>query len=80
MKIGWVWIDSASFRYTICAAFSTFLLTSYSSLYVYSASVLLQALGVISVGGIADNREPVRPLTESKTKHITQHAIVKSSY
>ncbi|KAJ3864698.1 autophagy-related protein 22-like protein [Lentinula novae-zelandiae] len=38
VKIGWLWIDSASF-----------------SLYVFSASVLLQALTVISVGGIADH-------------------------
>ncbi|KAJ3730644.1 autophagy-related protein 22-like protein [Lentinula raphanica] len=38
VKIGWFWIDSASF-----------------SLYVFSASVLLQALTVISVGGIADH-------------------------
>ncbi|KAE9390055.1 MFS general substrate transporter [Gymnopus androsaceus JB14] len=38
VKIGWLWIDSASF-----------------SLYVFSASVLLQALTVISVGGIANH-------------------------
>ncbi|KAL0578653.1 hypothetical protein V5O48_003353 [Marasmius crinis-equi] len=38
VKIGWFWIDSASF-----------------SLYVYSISVALQALTVISVGGIADH-------------------------
>ncbi|KAF9267147.1 MFS general substrate transporter [Marasmius fiardii PR-910] len=38
VKIGWFWIDSASF-----------------SLYVYSMSVALQALTVISVGGIADH-------------------------
>jgi len=37
VKVGWVWIDSASF-----------------SLYVYSISVALQALTVISMGGIAD--------------------------
>lgn len=37
VKIGWLWIDSASF-----------------SLYVYSFSVLLQALVVISFGGVAD--------------------------
>ncbi|KAF8906966.1 autophagy-related protein 22-like protein [Gymnopilus junonius] len=38
VKIGWVWIDSASF-----------------SLYVYSISVALQAITVISMGGIADH-------------------------
>ncbi|KAJ7747674.1 autophagy-related protein 22-like protein [Mycena maculata] len=38
VKIGWFWIDTASF-----------------SLYVYSASVALQALTVISMGGIADH-------------------------
>ncbi|GAW07578.1 autophagy-type protein 22 [Lentinula edodes] len=38
VRVGWLWIDSASF-----------------SLYVFSASVLLQALTVISVGGIADH-------------------------
>ncbi|KAG6848694.1 hypothetical protein H0H93_014822 [Arthromyces matolae] len=38
VRIGWVWIDSASF-----------------SLYVYSISVALQALTVISMGGIADH-------------------------
>ncbi|KAA1470877.1 MFS general substrate transporter [Dentipellis sp. KUC8613] len=38
VKLGWVWIDSASF-----------------SLYVYSLSVALQALTVISMGGIADH-------------------------
>jgi len=38
VKIGWAWIDSASF-----------------SLYVYSMSVVLQALTVISMGGIADH-------------------------
>ncbi|KAI9068943.1 MFS general substrate transporter [Trametes sanguinea] len=38
VKLGWLWIDSASF-----------------SLYVYSVSVALQALTVISMGGIADH-------------------------
>ncbi|KAG8931549.1 Autophagy protein 22 [Tulasnella sp. 418] len=38
VKIGWLWIDSASF-----------------SLYVYSASVAIQALTVISMGGVADH-------------------------
>ncbi|TBU38318.1 MFS general substrate transporter [Dichomitus squalens] len=38
VKVGWLWIDSASF-----------------SLYVYSLSVALQALTVISMGGIADH-------------------------
>ncbi|KAF7361407.1 Autophagy-related protein [Mycena sanguinolenta] len=38
VKIGWFWIDTASF-----------------SLYVYSLSVALQALTVISMGGIADH-------------------------
>ncbi|GBE85868.1 Autophagy-related protein [Sparassis crispa] len=38
VKLGWMWIDSASF-----------------SLYVYSISVALQALTVISMGGIADH-------------------------
>ncbi|KAM5545828.1 hypothetical protein V8D89_000866 [Ganoderma adspersum] len=38
VKLGWLWIDSASF-----------------SLYVYSISVALQALTVISMGGIADH-------------------------
>ncbi|KAJ7186951.1 autophagy-type protein 22, partial [Mycena filopes] len=38
VKIGWLWIDTASF-----------------SLYVYSISVALQALTVISMGGIADH-------------------------
>jgi MFS transporter, UMF1 family len=42
VKIGWLWIDTASF-----------------SLYVYSLSVLLQALTVISMGGIADRRKRV---------------------
>ncbi|KAF7291487.1 Autophagy-related protein [Mycena kentingensis (nom. inval.)] len=38
VRIGWLWIDTASF-----------------SLYTYSASVALQALTVISCGGIADH-------------------------
>ncbi|KAF9524222.1 MFS general substrate transporter [Crepidotus variabilis] len=38
VKIGWLWIDTASF-----------------SLYTYSISVALQALTVISMGGIADH-------------------------
>ncbi|KDQ12560.1 hypothetical protein BOTBODRAFT_412276 [Botryobasidium botryosum FD-172 SS1] len=38
VKIGWLWMDSASF-----------------SLYVYSASVAIQALTVISLGGVADH-------------------------
>ncbi|KAJ6524448.1 autophagy-related protein 22-like protein [Mycena vulgaris] len=38
VKIGWLWVDTASF-----------------SLYVYSISVALQALTVISMGGIADH-------------------------
>ncbi|KAG8944675.1 Autophagy protein 22 [Tulasnella sp. 424] len=38
VKIGWLWVDSASF-----------------SLYVYSASVAIQALTVISMGGVADH-------------------------
>ncbi|KIJ40295.1 hypothetical protein M422DRAFT_32337 [Sphaerobolus stellatus SS14] len=45
VKIGWGWMDTASF-----------------SLYVYSAAVAIQALTVISMGGIADHpphRKPV---------------------
>ncbi|KAG8994002.1 Autophagy protein 22 [Tulasnella sp. 427] len=38
VKLGWIWVDSASF-----------------SLYVYSASVAIQALTVISMGGVADH-------------------------
>ncbi|KAF8329799.1 autophagy-related protein 22-like protein [Cantharellus anzutake] len=38
VKLGWTWMDTASF-----------------SLYVYSASVALQALTVISLGNLADN-------------------------
>jgi len=38
VKVGWLWMDSASF-----------------SLYVYSASVAVQALTVISLGGVADH-------------------------
>ncbi|KAF8576741.1 autophagy-type protein 22 [Ramaria rubella] len=45
VKIGWVWIDTASF-----------------SLYVFSISVALQALTVISMGGIADNPMYRKPL------------------
>ncbi|KAL1730204.1 autophagy-related protein 22-like protein [Schizophyllum commune] len=45
VKIGWVWVDSASF-----------------SLYVNSMSVALQALTVISMGGIADHAPHRKPL------------------
>ncbi|KAF8510122.1 autophagy-type protein 22 [Hysterangium stoloniferum] len=45
VKIGWVWIDTASF-----------------SLYVFSTSVALQALTVISMGGIADHPPHRKPL------------------
>ncbi|KAF8434287.1 autophagy-type protein 22 [Boletus edulis BED1] len=45
VKIGWLWIDSASF-----------------SLYVYSISVALQALTVISMGSIADRPTTRKPL------------------
>ncbi|KAL1739865.1 autophagy-related protein 22-like protein [Schizophyllum fasciatum] len=45
VKIGWAWIDSASF-----------------SLYVNSISVALQALTVISMGGIADHAPHRKPL------------------
>ncbi|KIJ62467.1 hypothetical protein HYDPIDRAFT_64175, partial [Hydnomerulius pinastri MD-312] len=45
VKIGWLWIDTASF-----------------SLYVYSISVALQALTVISMGSVADRRETRKPL------------------
>ncbi|KAF8552695.1 autophagy-type protein 22 [Imleria badia] len=45
VKIGWLWIDTASF-----------------SLYVYSISVALQALTVISMGSIADRPTTRKPL------------------
>ncbi|KAG2355817.1 autophagy-related protein 22-like protein [Suillus spraguei] len=45
VKIGWLWIDTASF-----------------SLYVYSISVALQALTVISMGSIADRPSYRKPL------------------
>ncbi|EJD38369.1 hypothetical protein AURDEDRAFT_72243 [Auricularia subglabra TFB-10046 SS5] len=47
VRIGWAWIDTASF-----------------SLYTFSASVAIQALTVISVGAIADQRAqiPRKPL------------------
>lgn len=45
VRIGWVWIDTASF-----------------SLYVYSVSVALQALTVISMGSIADRPTCRKPL------------------
>ncbi|KAG0694613.1 autophagy-related protein 22-like protein [Suillus ampliporus] len=45
VKIGWLWIDTASF-----------------SLYVYSISVALQALTVISMGSIADRPLYRKPL------------------
>ncbi|KAH7925805.1 MFS general substrate transporter, partial [Leucogyrophana mollusca] len=45
VKIGWAWIDTASF-----------------SLYVYSISVALQALTVISMGSIADRPSYRKPL------------------
>ncbi|KAH0835567.1 autophagy-related protein 22-like protein [Lanmaoa asiatica] len=45
VKIGWLWIDTASF-----------------SLYVYSISVALQALTVISMGSIADRPTSRKPL------------------
>ncbi|KAL1720459.1 autophagy-related protein 22-like protein [Schizophyllum commune] len=45
VRIGWVWVDSASF-----------------SLYVNSMSVALQALTVISMGGIADHAPHRKPL------------------
>ncbi|KIM61007.1 hypothetical protein SCLCIDRAFT_93871, partial [Scleroderma citrinum Foug A] len=45
VKIGWAWIDTASF-----------------SLYVYSISVALQALMVVSMGSIADRPTCRKPL------------------
>ncbi|KAF9221204.1 MFS general substrate transporter [Gyrodon lividus] len=45
VKIGWFWIDTASF-----------------SLYVYSISVALQALTVISMGSVADRPAIRKPL------------------
>lgn len=39
VRLGWAWIDTASY-----------------SLYVFSASVAAQALTVISLGGLANNR------------------------
>ncbi|KIL00172.1 hypothetical protein PAXRUDRAFT_130454 [Paxillus rubicundulus Ve08.2h10] len=45
VKIGWLWIDTASF-----------------SLYVYSISVALQALTVISMGSVADRPTCRKPL------------------
>lgn len=56
VKIGWVWIDSASFRWVLVSWNNLLSLITDISLYVFSASVLLQALTVISVGGIANHR------------------------
>ena len=57
VKIGWVWIDTASFRWAqvVQCIIGTHSKTG-SSLYVYSISVALQALTVISMGGVADYR------------------------
>lgn len=60
VKIGWVWIDTASFRQVWM--FDCIIGTHpklVSSLYVYSISVALQALTVISMGGVADHRMPI---------------------
>jgi len=56
VRVGWVWIDSASFRWVSIAPSKHTLNKRFSSLYVYSISVALQALTVISMGSIADHR------------------------
>jgi len=56
IKVGWAWIDTASFRFDRQSIWRMQLLTTHS-LYVYSTSVALQALTVISMGGIADHRK-----------------------
>jgi len=58
VKIGWVWIDTASFRYVaLNDSFIVPITTGLISLYTYSVSVALQALVVISLGSIADHRK-----------------------
>lgn len=65
VKIGWVWIDTASFRFVSRTTrfVSCELMLFTCSLYVYSLSVALQALTVISMGSIADRREYPQVLT-----------------
>ena len=56
VKIGWAWIDTASFR---CASRYPYIARTdpRGSLYTNSISVALQALTVISMGEVADHRE-----------------------
>ncbi len=56
VKIGFAWIDTASFRYFYSITLKIPCPNPMSSLYTNSLSVALQAITVISVGGIADNR------------------------
>jgi len=59
VKIGWAWVDSASYRWspTPHVRLTSVLPNGWIySLYVYSLSVALQALTVISMGSIADHR------------------------
>ena len=59
VKIGWAWIDSASFRYAFIflSIQAGRVKENLRSLYIYSISVALQAITVISMGGIADHRK-----------------------
>lgn len=56
VKIGWLWIDTASFRFVVPQSLP-YPPPNTPSLYVYSISVALQALTVISMGSIADRRK-----------------------
>ena len=56
VKLGWLWIDSASFRCAFYAVLFVAPVLTEHSLYVNSISVALQALTVISMGNIADHR------------------------
>jgi MFS-type transporter involved in bile tolerance (Atg22 family) len=68
VKIGWAWIDTASFRYVYLSFPSSKVEGTLRSLYIYSISVALQAITVISMGGIADHRKFVHCKLRNRTE------------
>lgn len=62
VRIGWMWVDTASFRCAFWLWLTVHHLLNARSLYVFSTSVAIQALTVISMGSLADHPRQRKPI------------------
>ena len=76
VKLGWLWVDTASFRYVLAYPQAFNPNSRLDSLYVYSLSVASQAITVISMGSIADQPQYRKLLDRKSTRLNSSHESV----